>query len=98
MSPNAPPDDIARLRARIDALNGELLRLLERRGELTLAAARLKRKHAVEFRDPDREAAMLATIVAQSRGLYEPREIEQLFEMIFAAGRAYAIRALPSPG
>lgn len=89
--------EIERLRARIDAVNGELLRLLERRAELTLAVARAKRERDIEFRDPERETLMLAAILAQSRGLYDRAEIEAVFERIFAVSRSFASRALASP-
>lgn len=87
-------DDVMQWRRKIDAVNQELLRLLERRGELALQIVRLKRDRGLPARDAERERRMLADLLRHSGWLYEPGEIEGIFQQVFAASRALALRAL----
>jgi 3-deoxy-7-phosphoheptulonate synthase/chorismate mutase len=85
-------DDLVRLRCSIDAVNLQLLRLLERRGDLVLEIARLKRRRGVTLLDARRELDMLENIAAQSRGLFDRNEITGVFRGIFEASRSLAQR------
>ncbi|HSD75718.1 MAG TPA: chorismate mutase [Steroidobacteraceae bacterium] len=88
-------DDLTRLRRGIDAVNLELLRLLERRGELVLEIARLKQRRRITLLDTGRELDMLENIAAQSRGLFDRNEITAVFRGIFEASRSLAQRLIP---
>jgi 3-deoxy-7-phosphoheptulonate synthase/chorismate mutase len=97
-SPEA--DDLDRLRRGIDAVNLQLLRLLERRGELVLEIARLKQRHRIALLDTRRELDMLTNIATQSRALFDSNEVAAMFRAIFAASRSLAQRMIarsPAP-
>jgi 3-deoxy-7-phosphoheptulonate synthase / chorismate mutase len=97
-SPEA--DDLDRLRRGIDAVNLQLLRLLERRGDLVLEIARIKQRRRIALLDTRREVDMLANIAAQSRGLFDSHEIAAVFRAIFAVSRSLAQRVIalsPAP-
>jgi chorismate mutase len=85
-------DEVTRLRWRLDAVNLELLRLLEHRARLALEVARLKRGRGLPVYDARRERDMLEALVAQSRGLLDARDLETVFSGIFAACRSLAQR------
>jgi 3-deoxy-7-phosphoheptulonate synthase/chorismate mutase len=85
-------DEFARLRRSIDGVNVKILRLLERRGELVLEIARLKRRRGIALRDPTREADMLEKLVRHSRGLYDRREVESVFRRVLEISRSLATR------
>jgi chorismate mutase len=86
------PEEVADLRCRIDAVNLEMLRLLERRAELALEVGRLKQACGLPLRDAQREFDMLAGLVDQSRGLLNLHEIERVFGDIFETSRSRARR------
>ena len=88
-------NEITRLRWRLDAVNLELLRLLEHRARLALEVARLKQRRGLPVYDAGRELNMLEAVVAQSRGLLDARELEAVFSRIFAACRSLAQRGMP---
>lgn len=78
---------LARWRARIDALNHELLALLEARGRAVESIMELKRNLEVGVHDPNREAAMLAEIARGVTGPYSGPQIERVFRAIFEISR-----------
>lgn len=85
-------NEITRLRWRLDAVNLELLRLLEHRARLVLEVARLKQRRGLAAYDPQRERDMLDAIVSQSRGLLPAGDLEAVFSRIFLASRSLAQR------
>jgi chorismate mutase len=86
--------EVMLLRRRIDAVNVQLLHVLEHRAALSLEVARLKRRQGLPVYDAQRERDMLRDLVAESRGLLNPRELEAVFKRIFEASRAVAQRML----
>ena len=80
--------DLTELRTEIDAVDRELIALLERRFDVSAAIADYKRAHGLAVLDPGREAVKLSAVRAQCRpetadliaGLYGP---------IMAASRAF---------
>ena len=92
-------DDLARLRRGIDAVNLQLLRLLQHRAELVLEIARLKQRRRITLLDAGRELDMLEGIAAQSRGPFDRNEIDSVFRAIFEASRSLAQRLIAkAPG
>jgi 3-deoxy-7-phosphoheptulonate synthase/chorismate mutase len=89
---DAAHDQVTRLRWRLDAVNLELLRLLEHRARLALEVARLKQRRGLPVYDAQRERDMLDALLAQSRGVLDERELEAVFSRIFAASRSLAQR------
>jgi chorismate mutase len=89
-----PPDELAGLRREIDAVNGELLDLLARRGELVRRLAALAaRGQAPAGQDAAREAEMLARLRAENTGPYTGEEVEAVFRALFEASLALKRRA-----
>jgi prephenate dehydrogenase len=84
-----PAEDLRDTRDLIDAVDRELLALLERRARLALRAARTKEKLGVGVRDAERETRVLAERRrwAEERGL-DPRAVEDLFQLILSQSRA----------
>lgn len=78
---------LERLRADIDFLNSELLRVLEARGRTVQAIMLLKRTLNVPAYDPQREQEMLAQLLARTSGPYSVAQITQIFQSIFEASR-----------
>ena len=77
------------VRDRIDAVDRELLGLLERRGRLALQAAHAKAALGREVRDEAREARLLAArrAWARTRAL-DPEAVEELFQTLLRHSRA----------
>ena len=87
-------DEVKRLRWRLDAVNLELLRLLEQRARLALEVARLKQRRGLPVHDAQREREMLDALAAQSRGLLDTGDLEAVFNRIFQASRSLAQRSM----
>lgn len=79
---------LADVRARIDALDEELLALLKRRTTIVQDLAAIKREHGLRIRDPEREAQLLEARRATAEALdLSPDVIESLFRLILFASR-----------
>jgi chorismate mutase/prephenate dehydrogenase len=78
------------VRARIDAVDQEILTLLKRRMEIVTDLAAVKREHGLRIRDPQREQQLLEDRrhVAQRLGL-SSEVVESLFRLIMWASRDY---------
>ena len=59
---------ISELRQRIDEIDSEILRLLNRRAALVLDVGRLKTEHNLEYHVPQREEEIYARLAAENRG------------------------------
>ena len=73
---------IERSRREIDALDDQLVALLERRAGCALAIGRAKRAAGVPVRDAAREAAVLERVAARAHGPLDARSIERVFKTI----------------
>ena len=71
------------LRAQIDAVNREILELLEKRGDIVLEIAREKRSSGIDGYDAHREEEMLQKITANLRGPFAAGAIRDVFKTIF---------------
>lgn len=69
-------------RGEIDQLDGELLRLLNRRAEIACEIAVLKLASGTAAYDPDREAQVLAKIAAQNEGPLGAQSVLAIFSSI----------------
>jgi chorismate mutase/prephenate dehydratase len=88
--PQSPPPDaaLADLRGRIDALDRELLALLNRRAELALAVGEVKKKEgSVVFR-PEREAQVIDGLKAVNAGPLKTDSVAPIWREIMSACRA----------
>ena len=80
--------ELSELRNDIDALDRQLLALLERRMDAAAEIAAYKQAHGLPVLDASREAEKLASIRALSRP--ETAELmSEVFQSVMAASRAY---------
>lgn len=73
------------LRREIDALNLELLKLLNTRGELVSEIQRIKSEAGIPTYCPDREEKILSDILKNNKGPFPNRVIIKLFKEILSA-------------
>jgi len=85
---------IERRRDEIDAIDAELLSLLNRRAGIALEVGRRKRGAGLPLRDAKRERQILARARALTQGPLGPAAIERLFRAILAESRRVARRTL----
>lgn len=69
-------------RGEIDQLDGELLRLLNRRAAIACEIAVLKLASGTAAYDPDREAQVLAGIAGQNQGPLDAQSVLAIFSSI----------------
>lgn len=74
-------------REKIDALNLQLLGLLETRGRAVESIMALKQELGTDSYDPNRESAMLAMIESQVAGPYTRDQVGRVFRTIFEISR-----------
>lgn len=84
MQTNDVPSELLELRAKIDALDDELIAILAKRFEVTNAVGQLKAANNMNSVDPVREQEKLARIESLALGESLNSEfVLQLFQMIF---------------
>jgi 3-deoxy-7-phosphoheptulonate synthase / chorismate mutase len=76
---------ISDLRARIDTLNLDLLRLLSERAEVAEAIGRIQSEVGLSHYDPVREQRMLDALTDANRGPFTDTVVKSLFKQIFQA-------------
>ncbi|HEV2423340.1 MAG TPA: chorismate mutase [Terriglobia bacterium] len=78
---------VGHLRQQIDAIDAQLLDLLNRRAEVALELGRHKRGSGLELRDVEREAQILSRARELNAGPLEPAAVERVFRAILAESR-----------
>jgi chorismate mutase len=84
------------LRARMDDLDEELVRLLNERSACALAIGRLKRELGVPVYQPAREAEVLRhvrRVAEETHGPLGPDAVARLFERIIDEARGLELKA-----
>jgi 3-deoxy-7-phosphoheptulonate synthase/chorismate mutase len=76
-----------RWREKIDALNQQLLALLETRGRAVESIMALKQDLGVDSYDPNRERAMLAMLESHVTDPYSREQVGRVFLSIFEISR-----------
>ncbi|HKI58637.1 MAG TPA: bifunctional 3-deoxy-7-phosphoheptulonate synthase/chorismate mutase [Trueperaceae bacterium] len=76
---------IQSLRARIDALNLEILEILSRRAGIAEEIGELQSAMGLSHYDPVREQEMLAALTAANEGPFSDAAVKSLFKQIFQA-------------
>jgi chorismate mutase-like protein len=79
--------DLSEWRARIDAVDQQLVDLLNQRLQYVLEIGKLKRQHGRPVQDPERERAILARLTAYNQGPLSSQAIEDLFTRIMQEAR-----------
>ena len=83
-----PEPDFAPMRGRIDALDREMLALLERRAALALEIGELKRAHGLPAFRPEREAAVIEGLKRACSGTLPADSVAPIWREIMSACRA----------
>lgn len=81
-------------RRQIDALDEQLVALLNRRAVLVGEVARVKQKTGLPIRIPAREAEVLAKVAAANRGPLDDEALHRLFTAIIQESRRLEHRML----
>ncbi len=88
---SAPDVTLDARRARIDALDHAILRLLSERADIVRALARWKTEQGLPMRDPARESAMIAARRAWAESLGLPADLaESVARAVLMTGRGVA--------
>lgn len=69
-------------RAEIDAIDGEILRLLNRRAEIALRVGAAKQKVDTSLCDPKRESEILERLAEENPGPFDAKAVENIFQRI----------------
>jgi chorismate mutase len=83
-------------RAEIDAIDGELLRLLNERARLALRVGESKRAAGLALCDREREREVLERARNSNRGPLDERAVTSLFRLIIEESRRVQARAMGS--
>jgi len=79
---------LAPLRERIDAIDAEIVALLNERARIALEIGRVKDAQGQKpIRDPAREAAVIERVTSASEGLFPQPELVALYRKLIAATR-----------
>ena len=88
---------LAELRTQIDAVDAQLLELLNQRAELSLAVGRAKASvPGAKIFDPVREAQLLEKLAARNGGPLTAEHISSIWQAIMAASRALQRPCVPA--
>jgi chorismate mutase/prephenate dehydratase len=79
--------DLSDWRDEIDAIDREIVSLLNRRTQCVLALAPLKRENKIDVLDPDRERRVHENLRSANEGPLSPEAVDRVFEEIMAAMR-----------
>lgn len=82
------PDSIETLRARIDRINLDIVKLANERAELAIRIGRLKRPGAAAVYHPARERDVIERVLAENRGPLTDEHLTRIFGEIISACRS----------
>lgn len=80
--------DLTELRERIDALDGELLKLLNERTLIAQQIGVIKSRESLPIYSPDREMKLLRSLIERSEGPLRPEAIRAIYREIMSAALA----------
>ncbi|MEM9084141.1 MAG: chorismate mutase [Planctomycetota bacterium] len=83
-----PIPSLDELRVRIDAVDRQLVELLNQRAQLVVDVGRYKRKHGTPIYAPDREAAVLSKVLGESPGPLPARTLEAIWKEMMSGSFA----------
>jgi len=78
---------IDRLRENIDSVDSVLVKLFNQRAKWALEIGDVKKAAGLPVYQPDREAKVLARVLAKNRGPLPPAAVRRLFERIIDENR-----------
>ncbi len=85
--PPTAQDPLDGLRRRIDAIDREMVALLNRRAGHAIALGRVKRERGLPIYQPAREEEVLTNVQGSNRGPLEDAALRRLFERIIDESR-----------
>lgn len=85
MSDHALRQEIPDLRRRIDEIDSEILRLLNRRAQLVLDVGRLKAERNLDFHVPQREEEIYTRLAAEHAGPFPAQAVRPVFREVISA-------------
>ncbi len=80
-------DDIAKWRKKIDELDLELVKLLNRRSQCAIEIGKLKHTLNIEIYDPRREEEVLDRVWKEANGPLSKEAVKRLFERVIDESR-----------
>jgi chorismate mutase domain of proteobacterial P-protein, clade 2 len=80
--------DLSEIREKIDAIDSQLLKLLNERATLALEVGRIKSRDGLPIYAPDREMLLLRGLVEKSEGPLSPTAIRAIYREIMSAALA----------
>ncbi len=80
------------LREKIEAVDDEILQLLNRRAEIVLEVGKLKSKGNMDFYDPRRESGVLNRLALQNSGPFPAHAVSPVFHEIISACRSLEVK------
>lgn len=84
-------------RAEIDRIDGELLRLLNRRAEIALRVGAAKTQTETSLCDPHREREVLSRVTTENAGPFDDKSVENIFQRIIDESLQLQQRAFHRP-
>ena len=85
------PDPLDDIRVKIDALDSQLLRLLNERADLVHEVGEIKKRGGLEIYAPEREEKLLQRLVEKSQGWLPETSIRAIYREIMSAALALEI-------
>ena len=82
---------LRQLRKRIDALDLQILRLLNQRARLSAQVGKIKKKRRLPILDSEREKRLLRRLIQNSRGPISMSSIHKIFSEILRHSRQLQI-------
>ncbi len=79
--------ELSQYRAEIDALDAEILRLLNFRARKVLAIGKIKKHAGKAVLDADRETDVLARLESLNQGPLQADGIRRIWQVVFAVSR-----------
>jgi chorismate mutase len=85
--------ELTRIRAELDSLDSELIRVIKRRLDLGLEAASIKADLGIPIRDPEREERAILQAAEWARSSDLPvAEVEEIFRRLISLSRDLQIK------
>lgn len=83
-----PEKDLESLRQQIDAIDAEIVRLLDERAEFVKEIGEFKKTRSLPVYHPDREQEVRERILSVSKGVFPQKALVQIFTEIMSAARS----------
>lgn len=91
------PEDLNHWRGKIDALDLELLDLLNRRTTIVEEIGRIKEALSLAIYEPKREEQVFANVLNHNKGPLPPEVVKRIFERIIDEMRTVQKKNMKSP-